>query len=83
MNKTAEQLYQERAKRIEDAIQLKVPDRVPTVLNVGYFPAKYAGVTCADAFYKPAVWKKAVIKTVVELATRFLQCYRTDVRKRP
>jgi hypothetical protein len=67
LNKTAEQLFQERAKRIEDAIQLKVPDRVPTTISLGYFPAKYAGVTCADAFYKPAIWKQAAIKTIIGL----------------
>lgn len=67
MDKTPEQLYKERCKRVEDAIQLKVPDRVPVMLNLGYFPAKYAGVTCEDAFYNLAKWKAAVKKTVVEL----------------
>ncbi len=66
MAKTPQQLYEERVKRIEDAIQLKEPDRVPIVLSLGYFPAKYAGLTCADAFYNPAKWKEAAIKTVVD-----------------
>jgi hypothetical protein len=68
MTNTPEQLYQERAMRVQDAIELKVPDRVPIVLSLGYFPAKYAGVTCADAFYNPEKWKEAAIKTVVDFA---------------
>ncbi len=67
MNKTAEQLYQERLKRVEDAIQLKVPDRVPVAISFGYFPAKYAGITCQDAFYDPAKWKEAVKQTVAAM----------------
>jgi uroporphyrinogen-III decarboxylase len=68
MDKTPQQLYEERAKRVEDAIQLKEPDRVPVVLSLGYFPAKYTGITCADAFYNPAKWKEASIKTVMDFA---------------
>lgn len=67
MHKTPEQSYKERAKRVEDAIQLQVPDRIPVVLSLGYFPAKYTGVTCADAFYNPAIWKAAIKKTIVDL----------------
>ena len=66
MDKTPDQLYRERLKRVEDAIQLKIPDRVPIALSLGYFPAKYGGITCADAFYDPVKWKEASIKTVVD-----------------
>lgn len=66
MSKTPQQLYAERVKRLEDAIQLRIPDRVPIAFSVGYFPAKYTGVTCADAYYNPAKWKEAVKKTVVD-----------------
>jgi len=68
VTKTPEQLYKERAKRVEDAIQLKIPDRVPVVLALSFFPAKYTGVTCEDAFYNPAKWKEAVKKTAVDFA---------------
>jgi hypothetical protein len=68
VTKTPEELYKERAKRVEDAIQLKVPDRVPIVLSLGFFPAKYAGITCEDAFYNPAKWRAAVKKTAVDFA---------------
>ncbi len=53
---------------MEDAIQLKIPDRVPIVIPFGFFPAKYAGITCEDAFYNPAKWKAAVIKTAIDFA---------------
>src|SRR4030042_399459 len=66
MRKTAQQLYKERVKRIEDAIRLKTPDRVPVMLSLGYFPAKYTGLTCADAFYNPVKWKEATKKTVID-----------------
>jgi hypothetical protein len=68
MSKTPQQLYEERTKRVEDAIQLKIPDRVPIAFSLGYFPAKYTGITCADAFYNPAKWKDAARKTVIDFA---------------
>ena len=68
MGKTPQQLYEERVKRVEDAIQLKIPDRVPITLSLGYFPAKYTGISCADAFYNPIIWKEAAKKTVVDFA---------------
>lgn len=68
MDVVPKQLYEERVKRIEDVIQLKIPDRVPVALSLGYFPAKYGGITCADAFYSPAKWKEAAKKTVVDFA---------------
>jgi len=68
MDKTPQQLYEERSRRVEDAIRLKVPDRVPVALSLGYFPAKYTGITCADAFYNPVKWKEAAKKTVIDFA---------------
>jgi hypothetical protein len=66
MSKTPEQLYEERVKRVEDAIHLKIPDRVPVTFSLGYFPAKYTGITCADAFYSPGKWKEASKKTIID-----------------
>lgn len=51
MTKTPEELFQERNKRVEDAIQLKQPDRVPSSLFFTFFPAKYAGISCEEAMY--------------------------------
>ncbi len=64
----SENSFNERAKRIKDAIELRVPDRVPVMVSLGYFPAKYAGITCQDAFYNASKWKEAVKKTVADIA---------------
>lgn len=68
MEKTFQELYQEREERIDTAIELEVPDRVPIVIPFSFFPAKYTGITCADAYYEPAKWRKAVLKTVTDFA---------------
>jgi uroporphyrinogen-III decarboxylase len=68
MEKTPEELYEEREKRLRDAIELKVPDRVPVVLATNYFPARYVGgVTVADSFYNHDAWQEATKKTILEL----------------
>ena len=53
MAKTPEELYQEREKRVLDAIALRKPDRVPIAVLFGFFPAKYAGMTVEEAMYDP------------------------------
>jgi hypothetical protein len=45
MAKTAEELLSERTKRVRDAYELRVPDRVPIYLNFGYMLARLGGVT--------------------------------------
>src|SRR4030042_685136 len=81
MGKTPQQLYEERAKRVEDAIQLKKPDRVPIALSLGYFPAKYTGISCADAFYNPIKWKGAARKPAVDFEPD--GCMRWDLTRAP
>jgi len=68
MEKTPEELYKERDKRINDAIQLRIPDRVPILMSFGYFPAKYTGITCKDAWYDYDKWLAAYKKTVLDFA---------------
>ena len=51
VNPEAEKAYWERATRIKDAIRLEVPDRVPVIPSVGFFPAHYAGITTREAMY--------------------------------
>jgi hypothetical protein len=51
ISREVEEAYRERATRIKDAIQLKVPDRVPVIPSVGFFPAHYAGITTQEAMY--------------------------------
>lgn len=66
--KTAEQLYAERVKRIEDATALKMPDRVPSFFCQEGFPTRYAGITYEEAFYDQDKWFSANEKTIVDFA---------------
>ena len=58
----AEKAYRDRVTRIRDAIQLKLPDRVPIYANSGFFAAYYAGISPEEAMYDydklSAAWKK-------------------------
>jgi hypothetical protein len=66
LKKTPEELCQERAKRVAEAIQLKVPDRVPLEIAFGYFPAKYIGISSEAAYYDYDQWLSACKKTVLD-----------------
>ena len=72
MQNEPEELYRERLKRCEDAIELKIPDRVPFFPMTHYFAAKYAGLKGEEAFYDSEKWFAANIKMNVELAP---DCY--------
>ncbi len=64
--KSPQQAYAEREKRIYDAIQLKVPDRVPVFFNMYLFAAKYTGMSMKEAFYNSERWAAANKKTVLD-----------------
>lgn len=59
----------ERIKRVNDAIELKVPDRVPIFLQSNYLPAKVAGLTYRDAYYNQDEYLEACRKFIVEYDT--------------
>jgi hypothetical protein len=61
MEKAAVEALKEREQRLLDAVQLRVPDRVPISMGLGYFPAKFAGTTTWSAYYDFPTWKKAYI----------------------
>jgi hypothetical protein len=63
-DKSAKQRRQEREKRITDTIQLRIPDRVPVICAMGYFPAKYTGIPCSAAYYDYEAWYDAYQKTL-------------------
>ncbi|MFC2039132.1 hypothetical protein ACFLUG_05120 [Chloroflexota bacterium] len=56
--KSTEQLFAEREKRARDAIELKVPDRIPLTVNAD--PSRYTGIQRSAAYYDPIGWKRAV-----------------------
>ena len=64
MNESASEQYLEREKRLTQAIELKIPDRVPVIANMGYFPARYTGITCEAAWYDYDRWLEAYKKTL-------------------
>jgi uroporphyrinogen-III decarboxylase len=66
MKEDAEKLYKEREKRVNDAIQLKKPDRVPIVVLFSFFPARYAGFTLEEVMYNPEKLGEAQLKTLLE-----------------
>ena len=66
MEKTPEELFKERTKRVEDAIQLKVPDRVPFLPFFSFFPAKYVGISFEEAMYDYGKVKAAARKTILD-----------------
>jgi uroporphyrinogen-III decarboxylase len=67
MVKSAKELYAERQKRINDAIALKEPDRVPISPGENGWCFKYAGLSWIDGLYDPEKALQAHKKTVIEL----------------
>ncbi len=65
--KSTDQPYEEREKRVRDAIGLKEPDRVPVIIQGGYFAARYAGLPASAVYYDPASFRSALRKTIVDL----------------
>ncbi|OGO35979.1 MAG: hypothetical protein A2147_00430 [Chloroflexi bacterium RBG_16_57_8] len=51
MSEQPQELLQERTKRIQDAIQLRQPDRVPFAPFLTFFPAKYSGLSFEEAMH--------------------------------
>jgi len=66
MNKTVEELGKEREQRVRDAIELRVPDRVPLVPLFSFFPAFYAGITPQEAMYDYGKAYQAYKKTIID-----------------
>ncbi|KYH31914.1 uroporphyrinogen decarboxylase family protein [Neomoorella mulderi] len=63
----AEEAYKSRANRIKKAIQLKeTPDRVPVILGVGLYPARYTGMTIQDIMYDAEKAVFAYTKVVMD-----------------
>jgi uroporphyrinogen-III decarboxylase len=75
MEKTPEELFKERERRIDDAIQLKVPDRVPISAFGSFFSAKYYGFTCKEVMYDRDKAEQATL--------RFLHEFQPDTGENP
>ena len=62
--KTAKQLRKEKEDRIHKTIRLEIPDRVPIICGMGYFPGKNAGVPSSAAYYDHDAWYDAYKMTL-------------------
>ncbi len=60
-------LYAQRQKRLMDAIELREPDRLPTILFGHFWVAHYAGMNCRQAMYDYEGLAAAMRKAVVDL----------------
>ncbi len=63
--KATEELYAEREKRVREAIELKVPDRVPFSIDID--DHAYTGVSNSAAYYDPIGHKRAIRKIVTDM----------------
>jgi hypothetical protein len=63
--KTVEQLYAERSRRVQDAIELRVPDRVPILVLVEAHA--YSGIPKSAAYYDPLTLKRTMRKMALDL----------------
>lgn len=64
----SEKAFGERQQRVRDAIALKIPDRIPIWFqDLGFFPARYAGITYKEAMYDSKKLFSAYRKTITEL----------------
>ena len=52
-----------REKRVIDAVELKVPDRVPVTASFAFFPARYCGCTMKEMMYDPDKLWEVHLKT--------------------
>jgi uroporphyrinogen-III decarboxylase len=66
--KSVAELYREREKRIFDAMQMKVPDRVPVILfDVPLLACRYTGLPYSAAYYDAPAWRAAFKKMFADL----------------
>jgi len=57
----------ERLARVMDAVELRVPDRVPTVFYTMFWHARYGGFSCREAMYDYGKVNEVTRRLVLEL----------------
>ncbi len=68
METTPTDLYQKRAQRVEAAVRLQVPDRVPFFLFSGYLPCRYVGMPLQEAHHDSDRYFSACKQLTLDLA---------------
>jgi hypothetical protein len=66
LSTSSEELYAKRNERLDRAISLKEPDRVPILGDFGFFSASYAGISNREFMYDYEKATRSVIKTTVD-----------------
>ena len=64
--KSLAELDQEKEQRIADAVQLKMPDRVPVTIQTTVFAARYAGVPLSSMYYDHNTYRMASLLSALE-----------------
>jgi hypothetical protein len=75
VEKTNKELYVDRQKRMADAVDLKIPDRVPVTASFYFFPAIYYGCTMQEMMYDP--------EKLFEFHLRVIKEFQPDVVQNP
>ncbi len=78
MNTIKEDTLQTREQRINDAIEIKVPDRIPIYYFSGFYPIRHCGYIIKDAYYDMDKLTEAFDRTISELKPDLYQppsCY--------
>lgn len=63
---TTMESFETRIGRVNDAVALKTPDRVPIFPWFHLFPARYVGMTYEEAFYDVDRWLAANEKVIID-----------------
>jgi hypothetical protein len=58
--------FEARERRLDQAVQLKTPDKIPMLLFLNYYPARHVGMTLEDAHYKLEPWLAANEEVILE-----------------
>ncbi|MCC7257883.1 MAG: hypothetical protein IT486_05890 [Gammaproteobacteria bacterium] len=66
MDKSPQELYAERQRRMQEAMAGRVPDRVPAPFFTADFHARYAGYTLAETVYDGDKLERAVEKVILD-----------------
>jgi len=65
-SKTPEVLGAERTRRLQDAMQLKQPDRVPLMMSIGYMLADMGGISKQELLENPDKCQELLEKAALE-----------------
>jgi hypothetical protein len=70
-NSATAELYRQRTQRFAEIVQLKQPDRVPSVIYAGGIVIRFGGITFGDAYYDIEKSVAAVAKFVAEFQPEY------------